>query len=74
MVDMAEREKSPFIPIVVSILASIFWASFMLVHVVFWSSSFDWLQNLAIIVLSLIIMAGVVGLMWVYWAFGRRNT
>ncbi len=68
---MTEREKSPFIPIVLSILAGIFWAAFMLVYVVFWSSSYDWLQNLAIIILSLVVMGGIVGLMWVYWVFKR---
>jgi hypothetical protein len=53
----------------VSIISAIIWAAFMLVHVLFWSSSFDWLQNLAIILLSLVVMAGIVGLMWVYWVF-----
>jgi hypothetical protein len=66
-----EREASPFIPIVVSIVAAILWAAFMLLHILFWSSNFDWLQNLAIIVLSLVIMGCIVGLMWVFWVFKR---
>ena len=66
---MKENAKSPFIPIVITILAFIFWAVFMLVHIVFWSSNFDWLQNLAIILLPLVIVVGVVGLIWVYWVF-----
>jgi hypothetical protein len=65
------KEKTPFIPIMVSILLAIFWAAFMLVHILFWSSSFDWLQNLAIILLSLVLVAGIVGIMWVYWVFKR---
>jgi hypothetical protein len=68
---VTEREDSPFIPIVVSIVAAILWAAFMLLHILFWSSNFDWLQNLAIIVLSLVIMGCIVGLMWVFWVFKR---
>ena len=68
---MTHEENTPFIPIVVTILAVIFWAAFMLTHVLFWSSGFDWLQNLAIMVLSLVVMGGIIGLMWVYWVFKR---
>ncbi|HEX9262254.1 MAG TPA: hypothetical protein VF893_06965 [Candidatus Bathyarchaeia archaeon] len=68
---MTEKEETPFVPIVISIIAGIVWAAFMLLHILFWSSSYDWLQNLAIIVLSLVIMGGIIGLMWVYWIFKR---
>ena len=56
---------------IVSILAAIIWAAFMLLHILEWSSGFGWLQNLAIILLSLVVMGGIVGLMWVYWVFKR---
>ncbi len=68
---MTEKEKSPFVPIIVSILGFIIWAVFMLLHVLLWSSNYDWLQNLAVIVLSLILMIGIIGLVWVYWVFKR---
>jgi hypothetical protein len=68
---MAEKEKTPFIPIIVSILAAIIWAAFMLLHILVWSFNFGWLQNLAIILLSLVVMGGLVGIMWVYWVFKR---
>ena len=63
---MTEREDSPFVPIIVS---AILWAMFMLLHI--FVIKFDWLQNLAIIVLSLIIMGCIVGLIWVFWIFKR---
>jgi hypothetical protein len=68
---VTEREAGPFIPIVVSIVATILWAAFMLLYILFWSSNFDWLQNLAVIVLSLVIIGCIVGLMWVFWIFKR---
>jgi len=66
---VTEREDSPFVPIIVSIVSAILWAIFMLLHI--FVIKFDWLQNLAIIVLSLIIMGCIVGLMWVFWIFKR---
>ena len=66
---MTEREDSPFVPIIVSIVSAILWAMFMLLHI--FVIKFDWLQNLAIIVLSLVIMGCIVGLMWVFWVFKR---
>jgi hypothetical protein len=68
---MTKREASPFIPIVVSIVAGICWAIFMLLHVVFWSADFDLFQNIVIILLSLVVVGGAVGLMWVFWVFRR---
>jgi hypothetical protein len=68
---MTKREASPFIPIVVSIVVGICWAIFMLLHVVFWSADFDLFQNIVIILLSLVVVGGAVGLMWVFWVFRR---
>jgi len=66
---MTGRESSPFIPTVVTLVAVICWAGFMLLHIVFWSSSFDLFQNIAIIGLSIVVAACVIGLMWVSWLF-----
>ncbi len=63
--------KSPFAPIVVTLIAGICWAFLMMFYVLFWSSDFDWLQNIATIILSLVVTACIVGLMWVYWIFKR---
>jgi len=68
---MIDNGKDLFIPIVLTILTFIVWAVFMLLHVVLWSFNYDWLQNLAIILLPLVIVVGIVGIMWVYWIFKR---
>jgi membrane protein DedA with SNARE-associated domain len=68
-----EKEKPPFSMIMASILAAIIWAVLMLVYVVLWSSNFDWLQNLAVILPSLVVIGGIVGLMWVYWVYKRAS-
>jgi len=66
-----DREKLPFVPTVMSILAVIVWAAFMLIYILFWSSSYGWLQNFSILTLSLVVTGGLVGLMWVYWMHKR---
>jgi len=66
---MAKKEANPFILIVISIIVGICWAIVMLLYVLFWSSAFDFFQNIVIILLSLVVVGGLLGLMWVVWAF-----
>jgi hypothetical protein len=68
---MTTKEESPFIPIVVTLVAAICWAIFMLLHILFWSSNFSLFQNIVIILLSIVVVGGVIGLMWVFWVFRR---
>jgi len=66
---MSAKEPSPFIPLVISILAGIGWAIFMLIYTLYWSSDFTFFQNIVIILLSLVVVGGFLSLMWVVWAF-----
>jgi len=68
---MIEKEANPFIPIVVTIVAMICWAIFMLLYALFWSTGFNLFQNIVVVLLSLVVVGGVLGLMWVSWAFRR---
>jgi hypothetical protein len=68
---MTEKERPPFGPVALSIGAGIVWAVLMLVYILLWSSNFGWLQNLAVIVLSLLVVGGILGLIWAYWYYKR---
>ena len=68
---MTKKEATPFIPIVVTLVAGICWAIFMLLHVLFWSPNFDLFQNIVIIFLSVVVAGCVMGLIWVFWIFRR---
>jgi hypothetical protein len=68
---MIEKEANPFIPIVVTIVTMIWWAIFMLLYALLWSTDFSLFQNIVIILLSLVVVGGVIALMWVGWAFRR---
>lgn len=70
---MTKKEPNPFIPIVVSILAGIGWAIFILLHTIFWSTEFDLFQNIVIILVSLVVVGGSIGLIWVVWGFKVKN-
>ncbi len=67
----ASDKKSPYIPTVVTLVAGICWALLMIYYVLFWGQRFDWLQNIGVVFLSLVVMGCVVGLMWVQWVFKR---
>lgn len=73
---MSEKERNPLIPTVISISAVIIWAVFILLHTVFWSDDFTLFQNIVIGLVSLLIVGGLIGLMWVVWAFrtGEAST
>lgn len=63
------KEEYPIVPIVVSILAGIAWAIFILVHTLYWSDMFNTYQNIVITIVSFIVVGALVGLMWVVWGF-----
>jgi len=73
---MSDKEPNPLIPIVVSILAGIGWAIFILLYTIFWSPDFTLFQNIVIVLVSLIVVGGLIGLMWVVWGFrsGKSST
>jgi hypothetical protein len=68
---MTEKEANPFVPIVVTIVSMICWATFMLLYALFWSTGFNLFQNIVVVLLSLVVVGGVLGLMWVSWVYRR---
>lgn len=66
---MSEEKLRPFAPIVVSILAAIGWLIFILLYSLFWSIDFTFFQNVITTIVSFLIVALLVGLMWVVWGF-----
>lgn len=70
-VTMTTKEESPFAPIVVTLLAIICWAIFMLLDILFWSQNFNLFQNIVIFIISIVVTGCIIGLMWVFWVFRR---
>ena len=59
--------------VLVSIIGPIAWLSFTLLYVGFWAQGFSLFQSIVLIVVSLLILAGVMGSVWTAWGM-RRHT
>jgi hypothetical protein len=66
------KEDSPFAPIVVTLVAIICWAIFMLLDILFWSQNYSLFQNVVIFIISIVVTGCIIGLMWVFWVFRRE--
>jgi len=53
--------------IIASIVGVIGWLVFILLYALFWSKGFSLFQNIIVTVVSLAIVALLIGLMWVVW-------
>lgn len=62
----------------VSIVAILAWAVFILLYALYWSVGFSIFQNLIVTVVSLLITGLLIGLMWIllgprdYWRGGSQ--
>jgi hypothetical protein len=59
--------------IVASILGPVAWLSFTLLYVGFWAQGFSLFQSVIVILVSVIILAGVMGALWASWGMRRRS-
>ncbi len=66
---MSNKESGPLAPIVVSILAAVGWLIFILFYSLFWSTEFTFFQNIITTIVSFLIVALLIGLMWVIYGF-----
>ena len=65
---LAKRHPSPFLPIVVSIVAALVWLVFILFYALFWSGSYGLFQDFVVFFATLFVLVLAVGLMWLIWS------
>jgi hypothetical protein len=60
--------------VAVSILSVFGLASFLLVYLAFWSSSFSWVQSLVLVTVAVLVFVATNGAAWAGWGmrYGRR--
>lgn len=63
----AECKKSPGWASVLSAIAGIGWLVFLIVWLFFYAGDFSGYQNLAIVIVSILVLAGITGATWAYW-------
>lgn len=55
-----------------SILGGVGWLVFLLVWLIFYAADFSGYQNVAVVLLSLLAVAGLLGVPWTIWGWGRK--
>jgi hypothetical protein len=66
-IDLPSRAR-----IVASILGPVAWLSFTLLYVGFWAQGFSLFQSVIVILVSVIILAGLMGALWASWGMRHR--
>ena len=56
----------------VSILGGVGWLVFLLVWLLFYASDYSGYQNVAVLLLSLLVIGGLLGIPWTIWGWRRK--
>ena len=51
-----------------TVIVGVCWLAFILLFLAFFIGSFDFWQNIAIFIVSLIVAGGIIAVMWIKWA------
>jgi len=57
-----------------SILVGVGWLVFLLVWLIFYAKDYAWERNVAIFLLSLLVIIGILGVPWAYWAYKKQTS
>ena len=68
---MGPRHWMPIGPIVGSIVGVIAWGVFILAYALFWSSHYNYFQDIIVTLVSLLVVGLLIALMWVLWGLKR---
>jgi len=60
--------------IAVSIAVGVGWLIFLVVFLFFYASNYTIYQNIAIFILSILVVCVILGPMWAYWAIKNAKT
>jgi hypothetical protein len=61
------KKQMPLGPIIVTFAMIAVWLVFILVYALFWSTGFNWFQNVIVTIVSLALVGLVIGLTWTVW-------
>jgi len=57
-----------------SILVGVGWLVFLVVWLFFYANDYVWEKNVAVFLLSLLLLIGILGVPWAYWAFKKQTS
>jgi hypothetical protein len=53
-----------------TVIVGVGWLAFILLWLAFYSGNYDFWQNLAMFIVSVIVAVGMVAVIWIKWALG----
>jgi len=71
--DQIKDMKSPRWQISLSILVGVGWLAFLLIWFFFYTDKYNWEKHVAIILLSILILFGILGVPWMLWWQKHRS-
>jgi uncharacterized membrane protein len=57
-----------------SILVGVGWLVFLLLWLIFYAKDYAWEKNVSIFLMSLLLLIGILGVPWAYWAFKKQTS
>jgi len=57
-----------------SILVGVGWLVFLVVWLFFYAKKYVWEQNVAIFLMSILVLIGILGVPWTYWALKKQTS
>jgi magnesium-transporting ATPase (P-type) len=61
------KKHMPVGPIIVTFVAIALWLTFILFYALFWSTGFNWFQNIVVTIVSIVLVGLVLGATWMIW-------
>jgi hypothetical protein len=53
-----------------TVIVGVGWLAFILIWLAFYAGNYDFWQNLAMLLVSVIVAVGIVAVIWIKWALG----
>jgi hypothetical protein len=53
-----------------TVIVGVGWLAFILIWLAFYAGNYDFWQNLAMFIVSVIVAIGIVAVIWIKWALG----
>ena len=61
------KRYMPVGPIIVTFVVIALWLTFILFYALFWSTGFNWFQNIIVTIVSVVLVGLVLGATWMIW-------
>jgi hypothetical protein len=72
--EMKNESKGLAWRVSLSILVGVGWLVFLVLWLFFYAKNYAWEQNIAIFLMSILLLTGLLGVPWAYWALQKQTS